>query len=249
MTRTGISAKLVLHRDWLRNMPGGERADLSGESLNGRDLSCVNLTEANLRDASLRGVNLSYAHLRYADLSCANLTEANLRVACLSGADLSGANLHDANLSGANLSYVNLSGANLGYANLSGADLSGANLSGANLIGANLLDANLSYANLRAANLDRVLGNMREVKSAHFGEWAVAWTQNIVGVAYLQIGCQVHPVDSWRRHDSDSEWIAVMDRRAAEWWRKYGAIVLALVDAAPADAYGGTDPTVGEDSE
>ena len=79
MTKEKLSEILSLHAKWLRDEPGGIRANLS----------CANLRCANLR----------YANLRYANLSYANLSGANL-----SGANLSGADLSDANLSGANLS-------------------------------------------------------------------------------------------------------------------------------------------------
>jgi uncharacterized protein YjbI with pentapeptide repeats len=146
-------------------------------------------------------------------------------------ANLSGANLCRANLSGANLSGVNLSGANLCRANLSGVNLSGANLSGANLWGSNLCRANLS-----GANLWDTVGNMLEIKSAHFDTWSITWTQAPDGVTTLQIGCQKHDLEMWRK--SDPSWIAAMDFNVASWWGKYRDIVLALVDASPAVPYG-----------
>ena len=79
---------LELHKKWLNNEDGGERANLRG---------------ANLSGANLRGAYLWDADLSGADLSGANLWDANL----------SGADLWDANLSGANLSGANLRGANL----------------------------------------------------------------------------------------------------------------------------------------
>jgi hypothetical protein len=114
------------HGKWLRDEPGGSRANLSGANLSG-----ANLSGANLSGANLSGANLSGAYLSDANLSDAYLSDANL-----SGANLSGANLSGANLSGANLSDAYLSGANLSDAYLSDANLSGANLSGANLSGA-----------------------------------------------------------------------------------------------------------------
>ena len=90
MTSEEITQVLDLHKKWLNNEHGGERA---------------NLREADLRRANLRG-----ADLREANLSEANLSEANLR-----GADLSGADLHLADLRGANLREANLRGANLDF--------------------------------------------------------------------------------------------------------------------------------------
>lgn len=104
---------LKLHKMWLNDEDGGQRADLSGA-----DLSGANLSDANLSDANLRG---------------ANLRNANLRGAKLSGADLRGADLRGANLSSANLRYANLRYANLSHADLSDADLSDAYLSGATI--------------------------------------------------------------------------------------------------------------------
>ncbi len=67
MNQEKLNEILKLHRDWLVDVEGGERA--------------------NLRYANLRYANLSDANLRRANLSGADLRRANL-----SGADLSGAN-------------------------------------------------------------------------------------------------------------------------------------------------------------
>ena len=117
------------------------------------------------------------------------------------------ANLGDADLSYANLRDVNLRGANLRYANLSHA---------------NLRDADLSYANLSG-----VIGNMREIKSAQFDQWAVTWSADV-----LAIGCQQHAIEKWR--NADPRWIAAMAPGASDWWSRYGALVLQLIDASPA---------------
>ena len=71
---------LELHKKWLNNEDGGERADLRGA-----DLRRADLRDADLRDADLSGAYLSGAYLSGADL----------RDAYLSGADLSGAYLWD----------------------------------------------------------------------------------------------------------------------------------------------------------
>ena len=86
MTKEKLSEILSLHAKWLRDEPGGIRADLSG---------------ANLSGANLSGASLSYANLSCADLRCADLSYANLSCADLSGADLSDADLSGADLSGA----------------------------------------------------------------------------------------------------------------------------------------------------
>jgi len=113
MTSAEIKKVLELHKKWLNNEQGGERADLRG----------ANLHEADLRWATLRWADLSGADLRGADLR-----EADLRWADLSGADLSGADLRGANLHRANLHRANLHRANLHRANLHGAKLHKANL-------------------------------------------------------------------------------------------------------------------------
>jgi hypothetical protein len=172
----------------------------------------------------LRGEGGKRANLRWANLSGANLLEANL-----SGAHLSGANLLEANLSGANLS-----GANLLEANLSGANLSGADLRGANLRWANLREADLSGANLSGANL-LCQGNMRELRTMQFDTWAVGYTADT-----LQIGCQRHSIDKWRKWSTDAgrKWIANMDSGALEWADRNMALVLAIIDANPATPTG-----------
>jgi hypothetical protein len=180
-----------------------------------------------LRDRSgikLQCVNadLSGANLRCADLSDANLSNANLRCADLSGANLRGADLRCADLRGADLSGANLRCADLSDANLRGADLRGADLSDANLRGADLSDANL-----RGASLRRAVGNMREIRSAHFETWPVVWSSNI-----LAIGCHQHSIEKWR--NADPRWIAAMDLNATYWWSRYGASVLQLIDASAA---------------
>jgi hypothetical protein len=133
----------------------------------------------------------------------------------LIGADLIGADLIGANLIGANLSGANLSGANLRWANLRWANLSGANLSGANLSGANL----------------HCMGNMAEVKTLQIERWAIGYTSDT-----LQIGCQRHAIDKWRKWDSDAgrKWIAQMDDSATAWAEKLLPLVLAIIDASPA---------------
>jgi uncharacterized protein YjbI with pentapeptide repeats len=122
---------------------------------------------------------------------------------------------------------IEASGANLRYADLRYANLSYADLRYANLSGANLRYADLRYADLRGANLSGAIGNMREIKSAQFDEWAVTWSADV-----LAIGCQQHAIEKWR--SADPRWIAAMDSNATEWWSRYGALVLQLIDASPA---------------
>ena len=78
MTSEAIKKVLKVHKKWLNNEQGGERANLREADLREADLRW-----ANLREADLRG-----ADLRWADLRRANLREADLREADLRGADL-----------------------------------------------------------------------------------------------------------------------------------------------------------------
>ena len=151
-------------------------------------------------------------------------------------ADLGRANLFRANLVGAYLGHANLAGASLGRTNLANANLANANLANAYLSHAYLADADLTGANLADAYLADTTGNMREIKSAQFDTWPIAWTQSLDGQTTLQIGCERHDVELWRR--SDPRWIDAMDQRATKWWAKYRDVVLALVDASPAVPYG-----------
>ena len=137
-------------------------------------------------------------------------------------ADLRYANLSGASLRYADFSYANLRGADLRYADFSYADFIAAGLSGADFSGADLSGADLSGAYLSGA-----IGNMREIKSAQFDQWAVTWSADV-----LAIGCQQHAIEKWL--NADPRWIAAMDSGATDWWSRYGALVLQLIDASPA---------------
>ena len=100
MTSEAIKKVLELHKKWLNNEQGGERANLRGA-----DMSGANLRRADLRGAGLREANLREADLREANLSEADLREANLSEANLRGANLSGADLRRADLRGADLDF------------------------------------------------------------------------------------------------------------------------------------------------
>jgi len=80
-TAEDLQIILDLHKKWLLNEKGGERANLIG----------ANLIGANLIDADLRGADLSGAYLSDADLRGSNLSGAYLIDAYLRGADLIGA--------------------------------------------------------------------------------------------------------------------------------------------------------------
>ena len=112
--------------------------------------------------------------------------------------------------------FTNLSGAGLRDAGLRGADLSGANLSG----------ANPSSADLRG------FGDMQRIKTLQFERWRVGYS-----ATELQIGCQRHTIAKWRKWDTPAgqKWIAAMDENASEWASRLLPIVLALIDASPAE--------------
>ncbi len=81
-----LESILELHRKWLYDEEGGERANLEGANLRGANLWGANLEGANLRGANLRGANLEGANLEGANLRGANLRGANLEGANLWGA-------------------------------------------------------------------------------------------------------------------------------------------------------------------
>jgi uncharacterized protein YjbI with pentapeptide repeats len=129
--------------------------------------------------------------------------------------------------SSANLRYADLCYANLRYADLRGANLRGANLRYADLSSADLSGADLSSADLRYANLRGAIGNMREIKSAQFDQWTVAWSSDVLAIGYQQ-----HAITKWR--NADPRWIAAMDSSATDWWSRYGELILQLIDVSPA---------------
>ena len=130
----------------------------------------------------------------------------------------------------ANLSGANLRGADLCDANLCGANLSSANLCDANLSGADLRGANLCDANLRGASL-LCTSNMREIKTLQIEKWSIGYTHDT-----LQIGCQKHTIDKWRKWDTPAGlvWINRMDSGATDWANKLLPLVLQLIDVSPA---------------
>ena len=72
-----IQKILDLHGKWLRNEPGGVRANLRNADLRYADLRNADLRYADLRNADLRNADLRYADLRYADLRYADLSNAD----------------------------------------------------------------------------------------------------------------------------------------------------------------------------
>jgi hypothetical protein len=156
---------------------------------------------------------------------------ANLRDANMQNANLQGANMRFANMRNADMRDADMRGANLRFSNMQNADMRDADMRGANLQGANMRFANMQGADMQNANMQNAVGNMREIKSMQIDTWAVTYTSDM-----LQIGCQRHSIELWRK--SDPRWIAAMDTKASAWWAKFGPIVLGLIDASPATATG-----------
>jgi len=162
----------------------------------------------------------------------ANLQNADLQDADLRDADLRDVDLRDANLRRASLDGTNLDGANLRCANLRGANLRDVSLQDANLRGANLRGANLRDANLLC------FGNMREIHTMQIDTWPIGYTADT-----LQIGCQRHPIEKWRRWNTPAgrKWIEGMDHQALNWACRNLSLVLAMIDANPATPTGRED--------
>ena len=67
---------LELHKKWLNDEKGGERAKLSRENLNHADLRYTNLNYADLTYSNLSFSNLNNANLRYTKFYLTNLYKA-----------------------------------------------------------------------------------------------------------------------------------------------------------------------------
>lgn len=74
-------------------------------------------------------------------------------------------------------------------------------------------------------------GNGRELRTMQVGKWPIAYTHDT-----LQIGCQRHDIDKWRKWDTDAGrvWITKMDGTAPAWAEKNLPAILTLIDAMPA---------------
>ena len=113
---------LALHKKWLNEEEGGEKADLHGADLNGICLDNVDFRNANLKCTSFRGAVITNSDFRSADLY-----GADFRGAFLQGSDFASANLKNADFTWANLcdaDFLNadLMGADLGEADIKGVD-------------------------------------------------------------------------------------------------------------------------------
>lgn len=116
----------ALHGLWLRGLPGGVRADLSGLDLSGADLSSRDLRYALFVGSRLVKASFEDTLLERADFSGADLTEAILSKADLCQANLVGASLRSARGVGANFSGADLRRARMSFAKFDGAQFKGA---------------------------------------------------------------------------------------------------------------------------
>ena len=108
MNKEKLATILDLHDKWLKDIEGGERANLQGADLRGANLQRADLWKANLLGANLQGANLQGADLRGAILLGANLQGVNLQGAYLQGANLWGVNLWGEKIDKSPLQVVNL---------------------------------------------------------------------------------------------------------------------------------------------
>src|ERR1019366_10800810 len=103
-TQTPIESILRSHAEWLEGGLKGQRADLSGMTLN---------------DLNLSGVNLQKVILNGTALLDTNLVRADLTGAKMDRADAQRANFSEADLSGSTLTHVLFAAAWMNYANFS----------------------------------------------------------------------------------------------------------------------------------
>jgi uncharacterized protein YjbI with pentapeptide repeats len=87
---------LINHQRWLRNMRGGQRADLSLSDLRYFSLDGVNLHRTKFAGSNLAGASFIGSDLSEADMFGAILNGANFTGASLKDADLRGAHMRDA---------------------------------------------------------------------------------------------------------------------------------------------------------
>ena len=178
--------------------------------LTGADMSRADLTGANMTSATMIRVNLCETKMIHADMSYAHMTGADM-----SYSDIVGARLYRANLTGANLT---------------GADMSYSDIIGATMYGVDLTDANMTGADMSGADL-RCYGNMREIRTMQIDTWPIGYTHDT-----LQIGCQRHPIEKWRKWSTDAgrKWVDQMHGAALERAERNLALVLQIIDANPA---------------
>ena len=62
--------------------------------------------------------------------------------------------------------------------------------------------------------------------------WDIGYTHDT-----LQIGCQRHAIEKWKKWNTPAgrKWIDSMDEGALDWADKHLDLVLAMIDASPAE--------------
>src|SRR6478735_11436069 len=103
-TAIPLAGILRAHRDWIENPANGQRADLSGLTLNE-----IKLSGENLQRALLIGVTMLDADLTGADFGAANLDRADLQRSNLAGANLTGAELGSTRFAGGWMAGIQMS--------------------------------------------------------------------------------------------------------------------------------------------
>jgi hypothetical protein len=73
---------------------------------------------------------------------------------------------------------------------------------------------------------------MKQLRTLQIDVWAVGYTHDT-----LQIGCQTHPIDKWRKWNTDAgrKWISQMDEDALDWAERNLDLILKIIDTNPAD--------------
>ena len=187
-----------------------------------------------VRWAVKSGASLEGADLEGADLYGARLEGANFRWASLARASLAWASLEGASLAWARLEGADFYRADLYRANLEGANFRGARLEGARLAGAGLAWADLYRANLEGANFRGASGVNDYVKCVQIDTYPITYTADVI-----QIGCKRHTHQEWADFTDDQ--IRQMDGvKAVEWWAKYKAWLLEIIEICPAKPTGAT---------
>ena len=114
MTPAEFVRAIRLHDRFVKRQHGGERADLSGESLAGLRLQGINFRVADLRGASFKAAKLKRASFKGADMRPLDAPKGGETLYCnLSGAFLEGANLQMCKLADANFDDANMQMADL----------------------------------------------------------------------------------------------------------------------------------------
>lgn len=144
ITKSEFDKKMELHRLWVDEIEGGERASFSGEHFdNGIDMSCMDL----------RHVDFSGAHFTRTSFRGAQLISSDLSGAHMSGVDFTGACMRESDLTGASIKYSNFDNAILNRAILKDAEIHGTNMMRTSMVRAVMENALLDNVNMRWSDL------------------------------------------------------------------------------------------------